>query len=195
MGYKIHSLLIPAGLTIMLGVMHIAYCILKREEVKENAVAETVFRRHIMEVNGKKVIYKNKTYTEISQAKEDPAKVSVVAVDAIKGAATGSEVSIAMKMLIATSSMCKAAELKIALNESKKKSSFDFRSSADFKRLDKLQREAEGREVERFRKEFRPKASWLKWTPGKHVQYLLASAPEHDLQGFSVLEHAKVVTE
>jgi len=45
--YKIHSLLIPAGLTIMLGVLHIAYCILKREEVKEEVVAETAFRRQI----------------------------------------------------------------------------------------------------------------------------------------------------
>jgi len=45
--YKIHSLLIPAGLTIVLGVMHIAYCVLKREEVEEEKVAETAFRRQI----------------------------------------------------------------------------------------------------------------------------------------------------
>jgi len=47
MAYQIHSLLIPAGLTMALGVMHIAYCILKREEVAEEKIAETVFRRQI----------------------------------------------------------------------------------------------------------------------------------------------------
>jgi uncharacterized membrane protein YoaK (UPF0700 family) len=45
--YKIHSLLIPAGLTFMLGVMHLVYCLLKRKEVKEEEVAETAFRRQI----------------------------------------------------------------------------------------------------------------------------------------------------
>jgi len=45
--FKLHSLLIPAGLTIILGVMHIAYCILKREEVAEEKMTETVFRRQI----------------------------------------------------------------------------------------------------------------------------------------------------
>jgi len=45
--YQIHALLIPAGLTIMLGVVHIAYCILKREEVAEEKVAEAVFKRQI----------------------------------------------------------------------------------------------------------------------------------------------------
>jgi len=45
--FKLHALLIPAGLTTILGVMHIAYCILKREEVAEEKIAETVFRRQI----------------------------------------------------------------------------------------------------------------------------------------------------
>jgi len=38
---------IPAGLTFMLGVMHIVYCLLNRDKVKEEEVAETVFRRQI----------------------------------------------------------------------------------------------------------------------------------------------------
>jgi len=45
--YKIHALLIPAGMTFVLGLFHIAYCILKKEEVKEEVAAEAVFRRQI----------------------------------------------------------------------------------------------------------------------------------------------------
>jgi len=45
--YKTHALLIPAGLTLMLAAMHIVYCILNREEVKKEEVAETAFRRQI----------------------------------------------------------------------------------------------------------------------------------------------------
>jgi len=45
--YKIHALIIPAGMTMMLGLFHIAYCILKKEEVKEEVAAEAVFRRQI----------------------------------------------------------------------------------------------------------------------------------------------------
>merc|ERR1712032_543593 len=45
--YKIHSLLIPAGLTFMLGVVHIIYCILNREEGEKEEVAETAFKRQM----------------------------------------------------------------------------------------------------------------------------------------------------
>jgi len=45
--FKLHALFIPAGLTIILGLMHVAYCILKRREVAEETIAETVFRRQI----------------------------------------------------------------------------------------------------------------------------------------------------
>jgi len=45
--YKTRALLIPAGLTLMLAGMHIVYCILNREEVKKEEIAETAFRRQI----------------------------------------------------------------------------------------------------------------------------------------------------
>jgi len=45
--FKLHSLLIPAGLTSMLGVMHISYYIMNREEVAEEKMAETIMRRQI----------------------------------------------------------------------------------------------------------------------------------------------------
>lgn len=45
--YGKHALLIPAGLTIALALMHIVYCLLNREEVKKEEVAETAFRRQI----------------------------------------------------------------------------------------------------------------------------------------------------
>jgi len=45
--FKIHSLLIPAGMTIGLGVMHIVYCVVKRDEVAEEEKAEEDFKRQI----------------------------------------------------------------------------------------------------------------------------------------------------
>merc|ERR1719195_716647 len=45
--FDTNALLIPAGLTIALALMHIVYCLLNREEVKKEEVAETAFRRQI----------------------------------------------------------------------------------------------------------------------------------------------------
>jgi len=45
--YEKEALLIPAGLTFTLGVVHIIYCILNREEVEEEKVEEEAFRRQI----------------------------------------------------------------------------------------------------------------------------------------------------
>lgn len=45
--FHVHALFIPAGLTGLLGVVHIIYCIVNREEVKEENIEEAAFRRQI----------------------------------------------------------------------------------------------------------------------------------------------------
>jgi len=42
--FKLHSLLIPAGLTGILGAMHVLYCIIHCEEVAEEKMAEHIMR-------------------------------------------------------------------------------------------------------------------------------------------------------
>merc|ERR1712176_668394 len=45
--FKLHSLLIPAGLTSILGAVHVAYCIMKRDEMEGEQMAEEIFARQL----------------------------------------------------------------------------------------------------------------------------------------------------
>lgn len=45
--FDTEALLIPAGMTGILGVVHIIYCVVNREEVKEENIEEAAFRRQI----------------------------------------------------------------------------------------------------------------------------------------------------
>lgn len=45
--WKVKSLLVPAGLTILLGAVHVVYCIVNRDEVAGETLAEEIFARQL----------------------------------------------------------------------------------------------------------------------------------------------------